>query len=181
MEKERGQPGGCTPPVRHTCTAPNAHRPGGLSGVRCKCPICTKQAGQMSIFFALLLVALVTFMLIGVEVGRVVYARGEVGKAADAAALAAASRINIALYRETGQVIFLPDVYDYAQAYATTNSSYLASCSIPVSVTGVSIDVASQTVSVSVTANLSALLPAVLNYQRHYTVTGFAKGRLDGR
>jgi len=135
----------------------------------------------MSIFFALLIVALVAFMLIGVEVGRIVYARGEVGKAADAAALAAASRINISLYRETGQVAFLPDVYDYAQYYATLNSSYLASRSIPVTVTGVYIDEVSQTVSVSVTANLSALLPSVLNYKRQYTVIGYAKGRLDGR
>lgn len=140
-----------------------------------------KQRGQMSIFFALLLVSLVAFMLIAVEVGRVVYARGEVGKAADAAALAAASRINIPLYRETGQVVFLPDVYDTAQTYATLNSSYLASRSIPVTVTGVYIDEGCQTVSVSVTANLSALLPSVLNYAKQYTVTGYAKGRLDGR
>jgi uncharacterized membrane protein len=140
-----------------------------------------KQLGQMSIFFALLLVALVAFMLIAVEVGRIVYARGEVGKAADAAALAAASRINIPLYRETGQVVFLPDVYDYAQTYATLNSSYLSSRSIPVMVTGISIDEITQTVSVGVTANLSALLPAVLNYARSFTVVGHAKGKMDGR
>jgi uncharacterized membrane protein len=140
-----------------------------------------KQRGQMSIFFALLLVALVAFILIGIEVGRIVYARGEVGKAADAAALAAASRINISLYRETGQVVFLPDVYDYAQTYATLNSSYLSSRSIPVTVTGVAIDEGSQKVSVSVTANLSALLPVVLNYKRQFTVMGYAQGRLDGR
>lgn len=140
-----------------------------------------KQLGQMSIFFALLLVALVAFMLIAVEVGQIVYARGEVGKAADAAALAAASRINIPLYRETGQVVFLPDVYDYAQTYATLNSSYLSSRSIPVMVTGISIDEITQTVSVGVTANLSALLPAVLNYARSFTVVGYAKGKMDGR
>lgn len=140
-----------------------------------------KQLGQMSIFFALLLVALVAFMLIAVEVGRIVYARGEVGKAADAAALAAASRINIPLYRETGQVVFLPDVYDYAQTYATLNSSYLSSRSIPVMVTDISIDEITQTVSVCVTANLSALLPAVLNYARSFTVVGYAKGKMDGR
>jgi uncharacterized membrane protein len=140
-----------------------------------------KQLGQMSIFFALLLVALVAFMLIAVEVGRIVYARGEVGKAADSAALAAASRINIPLYRETGQVVFLPDVYDYAQTYATLNSSYLSSRSIPVMVTGISIDEITQTVSVGVTANLSALLPAVLNYARSFTVVGHAKGKMDGR
>jgi hypothetical protein len=63
-------------------------------------------------------------MLIGVEVRRIVYARGEVvGKAADSAALAAASRINIPLYRETGQIVFLPKVFDIAQALASTNSS----------------------------------------------------------
>ena len=56
---------------------------------------------------------------------------------------AAASRINVALYRETGQMVFLPDVYDYAQYYATSNSSYLASRSVPVTVTGVYIDEAS--------------------------------------
>jgi Flp pilus assembly protein TadG len=137
--------------------------------------------GQMSIFFALLLVPLVAFMLIGVEAGRIVYARGEVGKAADAAALAAAARINISLYRETGQVVFLPDAYAYAQEYATLNSSYLASRSIPVTVTGITINETSQTVSVRVTADLSALLPSVLNYQRQYSVIGIAQGKLDGR
>ena len=52
-----------------------------------------KQRGKMTIFFALLLVAQVAFMLIGVEVGWIVSAHGEVRKAADAAALAAVSRI----------------------------------------------------------------------------------------
>jgi hypothetical protein len=135
----------------------------------------------MFIFFALLLVALVAFMLIAVEVGRIVYARGEVGKVADAAALAAASRINIPLYRETGRVVFLPDVYDYAQTYASYNSAYLASRSIPVIVTGIYINEISQTISVSVAADLSALLPTVLNFQKQYTVIGYAKGRLDGK
>jgi uncharacterized membrane protein len=137
--------------------------------------------GEMSIFFALLLVFLVAFMLIGVEVGRIVYARGEVGKAADAAALAAASRINIPLYRETGQVVFLPDVVEYAQYYASLNSASLASRGLHVTVTGVYINETSQTISVSVTADLSALLPAVLDYWRQYTVIGYAQGRLDGR
>ncbi len=40
-------------------------------------------------------------------------------------------------------MVFLPDVYDYAQYYATSNSSYLASRSVPVTVTGVYIDEAS--------------------------------------
>ena len=63
-------------------------------------------------------------------------------------------------------MVFLPDVYDYAQSYANYNSAYLASQSIPVTVTGVNINELSQTVSVHVKANLSALLPSVLNFQR---------------
>jgi Flp pilus assembly protein TadG len=140
-----------------------------------------REHGQTTVFFTLILTGLLLLTAVGVEIGRIVYALGEVGKAADAASLAAASRIDISLYRETGQVIFLPDVYDYAQTYANMNSSYLSSRSVPVTVTGVYIDEASQTVSVSVTANLSALLPAVLNYKRQYTIIGYAKGRLDGR
>jgi uncharacterized membrane protein len=48
------------------------------------------------------------------EVGRLVYARGEVAKCADAAALAAAARFDVAEYRDSGQVVFLPDVVSYA-------------------------------------------------------------------
>lgn len=139
------------------------------------------QRGQTTVFFALILTGLLLLTAVGIEIGRIVYARGEVGKAADAAALAAASRIDITLYRETGQVVFLPDVYDFAQTYATLNSTYLASRSIPITVTRASIDEVSLTVSVSVTANLSSLLPAVLNYKRQYIVIGHAKARLDGK
>ena len=85
------------------------------------------------------------------------------------------------LYRETGQIVFLPDAFNTAQNYVCTNSSYLSDCSIPISMTGISINQGSQTISVSVTANLSALLPAVLNYRKQFIVIGYAKGRLDGR
>jgi hypothetical protein len=50
-----------------------------------------------------------------------------VGKAADATALAAASRINVSLYPETGEIRFLPDVYTTAQNYASMNSAFLRS------------------------------------------------------
>jgi hypothetical protein len=86
----------------------------------------------MTIFFALLLVALVDFILIGVEWDASVIHEAEVGNAAYAAALSVASRINIPLYRETGQTVFLLDVFDTAQAYASTTSSHPSSRSIPV-------------------------------------------------
>jgi hypothetical protein len=63
MKRQCGQPGGFMPPVRTTCTAPNA--------VRCKCPACTKQAGQTIVFFAFILTSLLLLTAVGIEIGRI--------------------------------------------------------------------------------------------------------------
>jgi uncharacterized membrane protein len=140
-----------------------------------------KQAGQTTVFFALILTGLLLLTAVGIEIGRIVYARGEVGKAADAAALAAASRINVVLYRETGEFEFLPDAVATAQNYASLNSAFLRSRHIGVAVTGIRVDPATMVVSVSVAADLSSLLPAVLPFEGAYQVTGTAQARLGGR
>jgi uncharacterized membrane protein len=139
------------------------------------------QKGQTTVFFVFILTGLLLLTAVGIEIGRIVYARGEVGKAADAAALAAASRINVALYRETGEIEFLPDVYATAQSYASMNSVFLQSRHIGVAVTGISVDEGSQIVSVSVAADLSSLIPGILPFQGVYQVTGTAEARIEGR
>jgi len=131
-----------------------------------------RQCGQTTVFFALILTGLLLLTAVGIEIGRIVYARGEVGKAADAAALAAASRINVALYRETGEIQFLPDVYATAQSYASMNSVFLRSRHIGVAVTGISVDAVTQVMSVTVSANLSSLIPGILPFQGAYTIKG---------
>jgi Flp pilus assembly protein TadG len=140
-----------------------------------------KERGQTTVFFTLILTGLILLTTVAIEVGRIVYARGEVGKAADAAALAAAARINIPVYRQSGQMLFLPDVYSNAQDVATLNASILAKRSIPVTVTEIAIDESTQMVRVSVTANLSSLIPAALPFNGQYTVTGYARARMDGQ
>jgi Flp pilus assembly protein TadG len=139
------------------------------------------QRGQTTVFFALILTGLLLLTAVGIEIGRIVYARGEVGKAADAAALAAASRINVALYRETGEIEFLPDVYGTVQNYASMNSAFLRNRHIGVMITGISVDAATQVVSVSVSADLSSLIPSILPFERGYQITGTAETRIDGR
>lgn len=139
------------------------------------------QRGQTTVFFALILTGLLLLTAVGIEIGRIVYARGEVGKAADAAALAAASRINVALYRETGDIEFLPDVYSTAQSYASMNSAFLRSRHIGVAVTGIDVDPATMVVSVSVAADLSSLIPGILPFEGVYQITGTAEARIDGR
>lgn len=59
------------------------------------------------------------------------------GKAADAAALAAVSQIDVPHYREMSEIRFLPNVYAAAQNYASTNSIFLQWRHIGVSVTNI--------------------------------------------
>jgi hypothetical protein len=139
-----------------------------------------RQRGQTTVFFALILTGLLLLTAVGIEVGRIVYARGEVGKAADAAALAAAARIDVALYRETGEIEFLPDVYGTAQSYASMNSAFLRSRHIGVAVTGITVNTGQQVVYVTVSADLSSLIPGILPFRGEYDVTGYAEVRVDG-
>lgn len=139
------------------------------------------QRGQTTVFFALILTGLLLLTAMGIEIGRIVYARGEVGKAADAAALAAASRIDVVHYRETGEIRFMPDVVAIAQTYASMNSAFLRSRHIGVAVTGIRVDPATRVVSVSVSADLSSLIPSILPFKGVYQITGTAEARIDRR
>jgi hypothetical protein len=48
-------------------------------------------------------------------------------------------------------------------------------------VTNIGVNEATQVVAVAVLANLSPLLPSLLQQAAHVTVTGFAQARIDGR
>ena len=138
------------------------------------------ESGQIMPFFIFIIMALGLMTAVGLQIGRIVYARGEVGKAADAAALAAAARLDVVTYRETGGMVFLPDAAPTAQDYASRNAGFLASRGIGVSVNQIWIDAGSQVVFVSVSADLSSLLPGFLEHRGVYTVTGFARARMQG-
>ncbi len=138
------------------------------------------ESGQIMPFFIFIIMALGLMTAVGLQIGRIVYARGEVGKAADAAALAAAARLDVVTYRETGQMVFLPDAASTAQDYASRNAGFLSSRGIGVSVNQIWIDAGSQVVFVSVSADLSSLLPGFLEHRGAYTVTGFARTRMQG-
>src|SRR3972149_8858294 len=77
------------------------------------------EKGQVITFFIFIIMALGLMTAVGLQIGRIVYARGEVGKAADAAALAAAARLDVVTYRESGQMVFLPDAAATAQGDAS--------------------------------------------------------------
>lgn len=109
------------------------------------------------------------------------YARGEVGKAADAAALAAAARIDVPHYREIGEIRFLSDARAMAQNFASMNSTFLRSRHIGVGVTRISVNSANRQVSVTVAADLSSLIPGILPFQEEFAITGYVEAMVNGR
>lgn len=61
------------------------------------------------------------------------------------------------------------------------NSAFLRNRHIGVAVTGITVDAATQVVSVSVSADLSTLIPGILPFEGVYQITGTAEARMDGK
>jgi Flp pilus assembly protein TadG len=105
---------------------------------------------------------LIPILALSIELGRYFYARAEIAKAADAAALAAAAEISQRVFEETGDLQPTSRTWANAQAYASMNNSYLAQYGVNAVVTGISVDAGNDTVLVQVSANLERLFPSVV-------------------
>jgi uncharacterized membrane protein len=112
-----------------------------------------------TVFFGFILIPI---MALGIELGRYYYARAEVAKAADAAALAAASEINQQSFEQSGALQPTGKTWANAQAFANMNNGYLANYGIYAVVTGISVNAGNHTVQVQVSANLNRLFPSVV-------------------
>jgi Flp pilus assembly protein TadG len=123
----------------------------------------TERRAYSTAFWAIVLgTTLIPIMALAFVVGRYFYAKAEVGKAADAAALAAASQIDPNTFQGSSDLEHTGEAWGMAQSFASMNNSYLASKGINAFVTGISINLAEDTVTVEVSANLSPLFPAVV-------------------
>lgn len=126
-----------------------------------------------TVFFGFILVPI---MALGIELGRYYYARAEIAKAADAAALAAAAEISQRVFEETGDLQPTSKTWANAQAFASMNNGYLAQYGVNAYVTGISVDAGEDTVLVQVSANLERLFPSVVP-NVVVTESGFAEIR----
>ena len=108
---------------------------------------------------ACLAILLVPLLVLGIEIGRWEHARGEVYKAADLAALAAAQEVDIPHFRDTGQVRLLPAALAVARQYVVANTGYLTRNGIAAHVAAVGVDQALRQVEVTVVADVSSLFP----------------------
>ena len=112
-----------------------------------------------TVFFGFILIPI---MALGIELGRYFYARSEIAKAADAAALAAAAEISQRVFEETGDLLPTNRTWENAQAFASMNNGYLSQYGVNAVVTGISVDAGEDTVLVQVSANLERLFPSVV-------------------
>ena len=110
-------------------------------------------------FFGIILIPI---MALSIELGRYFYARAEVAKAADAAALAAAAEISQRVFEETGDLQPTSKTWANAQAFASMNNGYLAQYGVNAVVTGITVDARGDTVLVQVSANLDRLFPSIV-------------------
>ena len=126
-----------------------------------------------TVFFGFILIPI---MALGIELGRYYYARAEIAKAADAAALAAAAEISQRVFEETGDLQPTSRTWANAQAFASMNNGYLSQYGVSAVVTGITVDAGADTVLVQVSANLERLFPSVVP---NLTVTerGYAEVR----
>ena len=114
-----------------------------------------------STFWAMFIGAIfIPMMALTFDIGRYLYAKGEVGKAADAAAVAAAVEIDWRVFRESGDIQPTANTYAMAQLYANRNNDYLARQNIWPRVRSIQVNSANNTVYVSVEADLSVLFPS---------------------
>jgi len=118
------------------------------------------ERGGVLVFFGLVLAFVVLALLVVVQIIRYGLAVADLQAAADAAAEAAVSAVDIPTLEETGEIWFsgTGDVDGLATAYANANSTYLAPKGYPITCAVVNIDDADDTVTVACSATVSELL-----------------------
>ncbi len=112
-----------------------------------------------TVFFGFIMIPI---MALGIELGRYFYARAEVAKAADAAALAAAAEINQRIFEASGDLAPTGKTWANAQAFASMNNGYLTQYGVNAVVSGINVNAGAHTVQVQVSANLERLFPSVV-------------------
>ncbi len=121
-----------------------------------------KRAYSMTFWAVFFGLVLIPALAMAIELGRYFYARSEVAKAADAAAVAAAAEINQRVFQDSGDLTPTDKTWANAQTYASRNNSVLSGRGIHAYVTGISVDAGADTVRVVVSADLSLLFPSIV-------------------
>jgi uncharacterized membrane protein len=101
----------------------------------------------------------VPMLALVIGVGRWFVCKGELQKAADLAALAAAQEVDVVHFRETGEIVLLSSAYSVASQYASLNSNYLHARGVGPRLIQAWVDQTDHTVRVQLVADISSLFP----------------------
>ena len=112
-----------------------------------------------TVFFGFILIPNIA---LGVELGRYFYARAEIAKAANSAALAAAAEISQRVFEETGDLQSTSRTWANTQFFASIHNGYLVRYGVYAVVTGITVDAGEDMVLVQVSANLERLFSSVV-------------------
>ena len=104
---------------------------------------------------------IVPMLALALNLGRYFYARAEMYKCADAAALAAAQEVDVAHYLQTGEAVLEPSAFELAGTYGGMNSDYLAHYKIYPRISNINVDVGRRLVMVDMAATTNELVPFI--------------------
>lgn len=112
-----------------------------------------------TVFFGFVLIPI---MALGIEMGRYFYARAEIAKSADAAALADAAEISQRVFENSGDLQSTNRTWANTQVFARMNNGYLSQYGVSAVVTGISVNAGNDAVQVQVSANLERMFPSIV-------------------
>ena len=136
--------------------------------------------GYAMAFWAIFLGTVMIPLLVLVwDVGRLYYARGEVQKAADAAALAAAQEVDVQHYALYHELVLHRGAVVQAYHYALSNIEFLPGADIYPTIDRVVVNNDDKTVWVHMTASADPLFPAWLR-PGPISAWGQAQARVGG-
>jgi len=101
----------------------------------------------------------VPLLALTVGIGRWMMCKGELQKAADLAALAAAQEVDIPRFRDSGEIVLKVSAFSVARQYGALNSGYLYARSVVPAVRSVTLDQRDHTVRVVMQADVSSFFP----------------------
>lgn len=137
-----------------------------------------EHGGSLVMWALFMAIVVLPLMLVAIEGVRLLYVRGELQKAADAAAEAAAQRLDVPRFEWFGEVSFMSDVAAEAWTVAALNGSYLFQRGIYVQPEGIYVDRAGRKVLVRLRASLRPLLPALSRFPLIVRAQGEAELRV---
>ena len=119
--------------------------------------------GYSMTFWAVFIgLVLIPIFALSIELGRYFYAIAEVQKAADAAALAAATEFDPQVFQESGDLVPNSRAWSTTQMYVSANTAGLSAKGVHAFVSDIQMDSGADTVFVRVSADLSVLFPSLV-------------------